>query len=76
MIQIDGSQGEGGGQSPETEFRETPQEGISLEVKRGPFPIGVRPSLREPSNVETRVEIVGNGMECVGVGKTDGGFGG
>ena len=71
-----GVQGEGGGQSPETALRKTPQEGISLEVKRGPFSIGVRPSLRKPCNVKARVGVVVNGMESVGVIETDGGFGG
>jgi hypothetical protein len=42
----------------------------------GAFAVGVRPSFRKPGNVETSVAVVRDGVDGVGIGETDGGFGG
>ncbi len=45
-----------------------------LPVKGGAFSVCVRPSFREPGNVETSVSGVRDGVKGVGIGETDGGF--
>jgi hypothetical protein len=42
--------------------------GVGLQVKRSAFPVCFRPSFREPSNVETRVEVVSDSVAGIGDG--------
>ena len=59
------------GESPEAAFGKAPEERVGFQVKRGSFPISLRPSLREPGDVKARVSVVENGVEGVGVRETD-----
>ncbi len=58
-------------------FSETPEKSVGLEVEGCAFAIGVRPGFGPPSDVETAVIVVSDGVGQVGIRKKDGraGFG-